>query len=134
MSIFTFQSFLNRPTSRPSIFSFSPLHRLRRTSNPLKPFYHMSTATHYNRIAVRDLLNEAPARGRISHRPTQLKPDIFQFDCGINQCPRRFATKSALIAHQRRSHAQPTRYECSYCLSTFSTAANLTKHVSFLEQ
>lgn len=86
--------------------------------------------TGFNKIPVKDLLNETPPRGRISHRPTQIKPDVFTFLCESSNCNRRFASQEALTAHQRRSHATRTQFACPHCSSTFSTSPNLNKHVS----
>lgn len=84
-----------------------------------------------NRIKVENLLNNAPARGKSSHRvsPTSTN-DIFNIVCGIDNCNRKFASAEALQNHQRRTHPGPTAYVCKHCKSSFSTSANLTKHVS----
>lgn len=86
------------------------------------------------RIRVSDLLNEAPARGKPSHRPTPLQSNIFTIVCNVENCGRRFATKEALQGHQKRSHMAPTQYLCQQCSSTFSSSANLNKHVRFISK
>lgn len=85
-----------------------------------------------NRIKVENLINTAPARGKSSHRTSPLPTnDIFDIACGIDNCNRRFASPDALQAHQRRTHPCPTSYVCKHCKSSFSTSANLTKHVRY---
>lgn len=88
----------------------------------------------FSKIKVEDLLNDAPARGKTSHRPTPVQSDIFTIVCTVENCGKRFATSDALHAHQRRSHAAPTPFICRQCKSTFSSAANLNKHVRFQKQ
>lgn len=90
----------------------------------------MMTSSDGHRIKVQNLLNNAPARGKSSHRSTPSSPDIFDIVCDAPNCSRKFATKDALYGHKKRSHAAPTGYICSVCQSSFSTPANLSKHVS----
>lgn len=90
----------------------------------------LSMSSSYNRIRVEDLLNDVPARGKISHRSTPVQADIFKYVCQIDQCGRRFQSANALLAHQKRMHSPPTQYVCPKCSSSFSSRANLTKHVS----
>lgn len=85
-------------------------------------------SSNYSRIKVADLLNDAPARGKTSHRPKPPNEDIFTIICGV--CDRKFATVESLNAHQRRSHPAPTTHVCRYCSAYLSSSANLNKHVS----
>lgn len=120
------------------------------SDHPRKP--HKSTEdskdrkmpTKYNRVRVEDLLNADPApptrsprrlgsapRGKPSS--SLLPPDHhinIDIPCDHLHCKKTFNTRSALHAHQRRSHPAPTAFICESCRSSFSTPPNLNKHVS----
>lgn len=90
----------------------------------------VNMSSNYSRIKVSDLLNDAPARGKTSHRPKPPSEDIYTVQCDVQRCGRRFATTEALRAHRRRSHPAPSAHACNECGATLSSSANLNKHVS----
>lgn len=82
------------------------------------------SSSKYNRVSVKDLLNE--------DNESEDKVEYVKKDgiiCHIDNCGRQFVSQESLIAHQKRSHAAPTKYICHYCRSSYSTVPNLNKHV-----
>lgn len=83
------------------------------------------SSSKYNRVSVKDLLNE--------DKESEKQVESVRKDgiiCHIDSCGRQFVSQESLIAHQKRSHAAPTKYICQYCQSSYSTVPNLNKHVS----
>ena len=92
----------------------------------------------FNRVRVADLLNHEPGSSSSQGKPKKDKASSSDSDtpgrfvdveCEIGHCKRKFPTKEALLAHQKRSHPVPTEFICEQCNSSFSTSPNLNKHV-----
>lgn len=94
----------------------------------------------YNRVRVEDLLNSetSSSRSRPSGSGSRKKssgsgsdspPSASEIECNVVHCKRKFSSRDALRAHQKRSHPAPTAFVCEHCQSSFSTPPNLNKHV-----
>lgn len=97
----------------------------------------------YNRVRVQDLLNEedsslsrsTPNTGGFSRDkgtvPSSNGQRILQdYECESPQCGRIFVSKGSLSAHKRTCRPAPTPFVCTQCNTSFSSNANLNKHVS----
>lgn len=91
-------------------------------------------SANYNRVSVKDLLNEDSAQNSNESGCKKKKVNKNYNSqaklCSIPSCNRKFVSQTALEAHQRRSHAPPTLHICGKCKSSFSNLPNLNKHVS----
>lgn len=82
----------------------------------------------YNRIDIKDLLNDQLARDGSTKTGSSNVCEISR--CDLDGCIREFASPKALSIHQKRVHSAPTKFACKLCPATLSSAPNLAKHVS----
>lgn len=97
-----------------------------------------SRSLSYTRVRVQDLLNEDPTPSarhdlRVASSSVRVRSsNRAEFKCATPNCGRSFQSKTSLSAHKRQCKPGPTPFVCSRCSSSFSSNANLNKHVSKL--
>lgn len=86
----------------------------------------ISNSSH--RIEIQNLLNNDHGVAADMDMTSRTRP-IQKLTCDEGNCGKSFITVESLNLHRRRKHACPTSIVCHICHCSFSTSANLDKHV-----
>lgn len=94
----------------------------------LSSFSPQRAASSSHRIEIRNLLNKdssSSSATKTSSRPMRVQ----KLTCEDSNCGKSFVTLESLDLHRKRKHACPTSIVCDICGCSFSSPANLDKHV-----
>lgn len=118
-------------TSRQSTPQNEESTQAQRGEQSLPPRLEQVRERPYNRIGIDELLNSSDISTQEKSLPSG-SSGVSIVTCNIDNCGRRYTSEESLKIHQSRHHATPTSLICRQCQTTYSSVANLNKHVRLI--